>query len=88
MIEQRVPLRVDLQEMLEHYVELAGIEPDPNTPLFRTAKGKTKTFTEKSIRAVSLNWAMYCSRKMARTPGMSQLTHSTKNSACFQASLS
>lgn len=41
-----IPVRHDLEEFVLNYIRTAGIEGDsPDTPLFRTAKGRTKELT-------------------------------------------
>lgn len=43
--DHEMPAHHTLEEYLDAYIEAAGIAADHNGPLFRTAKGKTKTLT-------------------------------------------
>ncbi len=43
---REIPVRHDLEELLQDYMERGGMRPGDNAPLFRAAKGKTKTLKE------------------------------------------
>jgi integrase/recombinase XerD len=46
-----IPARHDLEEFVLDYIRTAGIEGDsPDTPLFRTAKGRTKELTASGMK--------------------------------------
>lgn len=45
-----VPVHHKSEEHIDAYLKAAGISGDSKSPLFRSAKGKTKTLTEKPLR--------------------------------------
>lgn len=48
--DRKIPVRHDLQLLLESYLERAGlVDAHPDTPLFTTAKGRSKRLTDKQI---------------------------------------
>lgn len=52
---REIPVRHDLEGCLFDYLAAAGIESDPReTPLFRTAAGKTKRLTARGVTAIDI----------------------------------
>jgi integrase/recombinase XerD len=47
--EHEVPCHHNLAQLLDDYIEAAGIASDPDGPLFRTAAGKTGALTENAM---------------------------------------
>jgi site-specific recombinase XerD len=47
--EHEVPCHHNLAQLLDDYIEAAGIAGDPDGPLFRTAAGKTGALTENAM---------------------------------------
>ena len=45
-----VPVHHKAEEHLDAYIKAAGLEREPKTPLFRSAKGKTGGLTERALR--------------------------------------
>lgn len=62
-----VPVHHNAEAYLDEYLEAAGIEAEKNVPLFRTAKGKTKTLTENRM---SRQDAYYMIRRRAEDAGI------------------
>ena len=48
---RRIPMRHDLQELLEDYMTAAGLRIGDKTPLLRSAKGRTGTLTDRGVSA-------------------------------------
>lgn len=63
-----VPANHNAEAYLDAYLQAAGIAGDPKTPLFRSAKGKTKTLTEKPLRR---NNALDMIKRKALAAGLS-----------------
>jgi site-specific recombinase XerD len=62
-----MPVHHRLEEFLDSYIEAAGIAGDKKGPLFRTAKGKTKTLTDKRFSRRDA-WKMV--RRRAKAAGI------------------
>lgn len=63
----KMPCHHNLEAYLHEYIEAAGLEAYPKTPLFRSARGRTGVLTEKELDRRNA-WAMV--RKRARAAGI------------------
>ena len=53
--DRHIPCRADLQAYIEEYVAAAGAAGDEDSPLFRSAAGKTRRLTDSAVDAKDIH---------------------------------